>query len=185
MAKSKTILGQAVIYVAAACVASTGNAQVPDVEDLGQARERLARLEAQFELMQKEFGLEQMKQAQGTWRKQVDEMSTGALPTVTAIFRFDNKWQARLLFDSGVTRLLTNGDLVSPGLKVHDIAETGVTVAKFIPLNQRSPKAKKKNEEEIKLIPLKLTPLNGTPPSSFAQPPSLNVALPNPVPMGR
>lgn len=184
MAKSNFVMSH-IVMAAVGCLLPMFASAQSSMEDIGQVREKLARLEAQVELMQKEFQVEQYKVHQDTWRKQNEQAATGLLPTVTAIFNHDNKWQTRLTFETGVTRLLAVGDVVSPGVRVADIAQTGVTISRVIPDKDRSVRRGRKIEEEIQLILLKPTPTTAAALQQQIQPPVLGSTLPNPAPMGR
>lgn len=184
MAKSEMVLYRLAATVALATLPFCLRAQT-SVEEVGQVRDKLARLEVQVEVMQKQFGVEQLRHTQETWRRQIEESATGVLPTVTAIFNYNEKWQTRLMFDSGVTRLLSVGDVVSPGVRIADITHSGVTIAKAIPGKSRDAGKGRANDGEFKLIVLKPTPTTGSLVQAPIQPPTLGTPLAPPMPMGR
>lgn len=174
MVKSEQKAARAIVAVIAAMACGAVVAQ----EDVGAVRDRLLQLESQVEIMQKEFNLEQMRLAHSLWRKNAEEQETGTMPSVVSVVKMGDQWQARLIYDTGATRVLGVGDLIVPGVRLSDISFASVTAERFGNGGARG--KGKKVDPERQFFALRLAPsyLAG------AQQGQTNPVQPSPVMLG-
>lgn len=182
-----------------ACVLNAG-VQAHAQDDIGAIRDRMAGLETRLELIQKEIQFENLRRQQEQQRADAEQQASGGLPYIVSLGQIDERWVARLQHADGVTRTYSVGDLVSPSVRVSDIDDRGVTVAKLATTKAISPTRKTAVKAvdaapQPQLVALKFLPLQpravlpagmGTYPNGM--PPGLGAPLPLPAPipgMGR
>ena len=160
-------------------------------EDIGAIRDRMVRLETSMEIMQKEIQFETLKRQQIALQADAEKTSAGSLPYIVSVGRVDDRWFARLQFDTGVVQSYRVGDLVLARTRVSEINENGVTVARSSPASEKQnaktgTKPKSGDSAQVELIALKLLPLQSTQTGSSngsqSMSPGLNSPLPPPIP---
>jgi hypothetical protein len=131
-------------YLKTLCAALI-SAAIPQItfaqSNIGEVRDRIANIETQVEILQKESQLVNARREYDKTifadMKEKDLQISGNLPYILSISMVGPNWSTRLQFDTGIIRTFTEGELIFPAVRVLSIDLKGVTIEKLtiVPTN--------------------------------------------------